>query len=73
MHQGGGVIIPMHLTRNTMEGTGRYGSLGSPNVFVVLPEDPLQPHVDLNIDITTDLAFPANSFIGAGAFGQVRV
>eukprot|EP00775_Hariotina_reticulata_P006455 gene6455-6684_t len=39
---------------------------------VVLPSDPPQADVNLNIDVNTDLAFPSNSFVGAGAFGQVH-
>jgi hypothetical protein len=38
---------------------------------VVLPSDPPQADVNLSIDVNTDLAFPSNSFVGAGAFGQV--
>lgn len=39
---------------------------------VVLPHDPPQAGVDLAVDLHADLAFPTNSFLGAGAFGQVR-
>jgi len=39
---------------------------------IVLPADPPQAGVDLAIDLKTALAFPSNSFLGAGAFGQVR-
>jgi hypothetical protein len=39
---------------------------------IVLPRDPPQAGVDLAIDANRDLAFPSNSFLGAGAFGQVR-
>jgi hypothetical protein len=39
---------------------------------IVLPADPPQAGVDLAIDANRDLAFPSNSFLGAGAFGQVR-
>lgn len=38
---------------------------------IVLPKDPPQAGVDLAMDANTDLAFPSNSFIGQGAFGQV--
>jgi hypothetical protein len=39
---------------------------------IVLPSDPPNAAVDLAIDANRDLAFPSNSFLGAGAFGQVR-
>lgn len=39
---------------------------------IVLPADPPQADVDLAIDGKTALAFPNDSFLGAGAFGQVR-
>jgi hypothetical protein len=39
---------------------------------IVLPHDPPQAGVDLAVDLHADLAFPTNSFLGAGAFGQVR-
>lgn len=39
---------------------------------IVLPSDPPNAGVDLAIDANRDLAFPSNSFMGAGAFGQVR-
>lgn len=39
---------------------------------IVLPSDPPNAGVDLAIDANRDLAFPGNSFLGAGAFGQVR-
>lgn len=38
---------------------------------IVLPLDPPQAGVDMAIDANSDLAFPSNSFLGAGAFGQV--
>lgn len=38
---------------------------------IVLPKDPPQAGVDLAMDANRDLAFPSNSFIGQGAFGQV--
>lgn len=38
---------------------------------IVLPADPPQAGVDLAIDANRDLAVPTNSFLGAGAFGQV--
>lgn len=39
---------------------------------VVLVCDPPQAGVNLSIDAVRDLAFPTNSFLGCGAFGQVR-
>jgi hypothetical protein len=38
---------------------------------IVLPADLPQAGVDLSIDLQRDLAFPSNSFLGQGAFGQV--
>lgn len=40
---------------------------------VVLPSDPHQAGVDLTIDLQRDLSFPAKSYIGSGAYGQVGV
>jgi hypothetical protein len=39
---------------------------------IVLPADPPQAGVDLAVDPKTALAFPNDSFLGAGAFGQAR-
>lgn len=40
---------------------------------VILPTDPKQEDVDLDVDYARDLSFPANSLIGLGAYGQVGV
>jgi hypothetical protein len=39
---------------------------------IVLPSDKPMAGVDMAIDANRDLAFPSNSFLGQGAFGQVR-
>jgi hypothetical protein len=38
---------------------------------IVLPSDKPMAGVDMAIDANKDLAFPSNSFLGQGAFGQV--
>lgn len=38
---------------------------------IVLPSDKPMAGVDMAIDANRDLAFPSNSFLGQGAFGQV--
>lgn len=40
-------------------------------VSFILPSDPPQSDVRLDMDLATDIQFPINSFIGSGAFGQV--
>ncbi|WIA30082.1 hypothetical protein OEZ86_000177 [Tetradesmus obliquus] len=39
---------------------------------IVLPSDKPMAGVDMAIDANRDLAFPSNSFLGQGAFGQVH-
>eukprot|EP00877_Chromochloris_zofingiensis_P012015 jgi/Chrzof1/7067/Cz02g09160.t1 len=39
---------------------------------VVLPDSPPLPDVKLNMCLLEDIQFPADSFLGAGAFGQVH-
>eukprot|EP00877_Chromochloris_zofingiensis_P012014 jgi/Chrzof1/7066/Cz02g09150.t1 len=39
---------------------------------VILPDSPPLPDVKLNMCLLEDIQFPADSFLGAGAFGQVH-